>query len=423
MALSANTSVLLDAGPAPQADFMCVLPWINLHVATTGAITPCCEFGGEIANLSATTLEAAWKSPKLENIRRAFLQGTPLRACRKCIDREASEGNSIRKQANVRFAEKLHQIAESANRLRSLSEFPTSLDLRFSNLCNFKCRSCWHGASSKWFSDGKAIGLTVGDKAEISSFSTVDNFMEQIEPGLSQIEYIYFAGGEPLLQPEQYALLQKFIELGRTDLALAYNSNMSVMSSKTLSIFDLWSHFPSVEVVASVDASGDLGALIRKGFDWTTFVTNIGALRDRCPHVRIRFGITVSIMNIIALPSLFIALEQECGATAADFDLHSLQDPIYYRSQVLPSQLKAQAETQLREFMASMKTGGIKAEENIEEFHRKIRGLIDYMNARDLSDQLPRCAKVTAQLDALRDDTGVKMFPGIQSHISQTGRS
>ncbi len=415
---AAGSDPMPDEAPDERPrDFMCVLPWVNMHVATSGAISPCCEFAGETANLSSSTLEAAWQGPVLEKVRRAFLKGTPLAACRKCLDREAGEGSSLRKLANQRFARHLQQIDRGNGGLASAASFPIALDLRFSNLCNFKCRSCWHGASSKWFSDGKAIGLTVGDQAEISSFSSVDSFMEQLQPGLAGLEYIYFAGGEPLLQPEHYALLRKLIELGRTDLALAYNSNMSVTSFRDSSIFELWSHFPKVEVEASVDAAGPLGALVRKGFIWSTFVSNVAALRQRCPRVKVRFGITVSIMNIMALPDLFAALERECAAEASDYFLHSLQDPIFYRTQVLPAPLKRKAENALRSFMrdAVSHDDG----EAAGMLCGSIEGIIDYMNAQDLSGQLPRLLKRTRLLDALRYEHSGIMFPWLARYLSE----
>ena len=393
-----------------QPGFMCVMPWVNLHVATSGAISPCCEFTGEVANLKSSTLEDAWRGPQLAEVRRAFREGVRLEACRKCIEREASEGNSLRLQSNQRFA-------GTRQEMTTAPDFPTALDLRFSNLCNFRCRSCWHGASSRWFADAKALNRAIGDKAEISSFETVDEFMRQVEPGLMELKHIYFAGGEPLMQPEHYALLERLIALGRTDLSLAYNTNMSVMSHKDRSILDLWSQFPKVEVEASVDAAGERGAIIRKGFDWTVFAANINAVREHCPHVPIRFGITVSVMNIRGLPDLLDALMRDCGATPADVYLHSLQDPSYYRSQVLPPPLKAQAERTLRSYLARLP-----AEAASAGLAAQIEGVIRYMNAANLSNQFPRMLQVTAQLDRLRGEPGVStLFPDV-SITSTPGR-
>lgn len=392
-----------------EPGFMCVLPWINLHVATSGAISPCCEFKGEVANLKHSTLEEAWQGPELAGVRRAFREGVRLEACRKCIDREASEGSSLRLQSNRRFATALRQIS-AADNPPPAPAFPTALDLRFSNLCNFRCRSCWHGASSRWFADAKALGRAIGDKAEISSFETVDEFMRQVEPGLPQLSHIYFAGGEPLMQPEHYALLERLIALGRTNLSLAYNTNMSVLSHKGRSILDLWSQFPRVEVEASVDAAGELGAIIRKGFDWKVFADNVKAVRERCPHVSIRFGVTVSVMNIRALPDLVAALVLECGATFADVYLHSLQDPSYYRSQALPPPLKADAERRLRRLLATLPAGAPSA-----DLARQIEGVIRFMNAADLSYQFPRVIQVTGKLDRLRDEPGIStLFPDVR---------
>lgn len=397
---------------------MCVMPWVNMHIATTGAISPCCEFAGETANLASATLEEAWQSPALMQVRQAFLQGKQLQACRKCVDRERNEGNSLRKESNARFAGHLRNIDRASGKLAAADAFATALDLRFSNLCNFKCRSCWHGASSKWYSDGLAIGLTVGDRAEISSFASAESLLEQLGPGLDGIERIYFAGGEPLLLPEHYALLGKLIAMGRTDVSLAYNSNLSVTSFRGTSIFDLWSRFRTVEVEASVDAAGELGALVRKGFNWATFVSNVAAVRAHCPHVRMRFGITVSIMNIMALPELFAALEGECGAKDEDYGLHSLQDPMFYSTQVLPQDLKRQAEEALRAFIRThqAKQAGGQAAPN--GLCHQIERIIGYMNAKDRSAHLPRLMTRSWQLDSLRQEDSSIMFPWLAGYLT-----
>ena len=54
---------------------ICVMPWVNLHVSTNGSLAPCCVFQGSIGNLSDMTMEEAWNSAKLGEIRRQFLDG------------------------------------------------------------------------------------------------------------------------------------------------------------------------------------------------------------------------------------------------------------------------------------------------------------------------------------------------------------
>src|SRR6185295_8725034 len=39
---------------------------------------------------------------------------------------------------------------------------PLSVDVRWSNLCNFRCRMCYHRASSAWFDDAVRIDQELG---------------------------------------------------------------------------------------------------------------------------------------------------------------------------------------------------------------------------------------------------------------------
>ena len=406
-----------DHAKAQLPTGFCVLPWINLHVATTGAISPCCEFGGEIANLSASTLSDAWASDDLAAIRKAFVDGVVLDACRKCIDRENSEGASLRLQANRQFARWTEAVASADVPLDAAPEHPAAFDLRFSNLCNFKCRSCWHGASSKWYSDGKAIGVTLSDRAEISSFDSVDDFLEQVGPGLPQVEDIYFAGGEPLMMPEHYALLERLIALGRTDVRISYNSNMSRTSFRGQSVFDLWKHFPHIDVTASVDATGTLGEMVRSGFRWEKFVANVGSLRKEVPHVGLTFGVTVSVLNIFGLPELLDALGRECDASWEEIFLHSLQDPLQYRTQILPALLKQRVSEDIAEFKSRMDA----SDPGHNRLRDQLSGIVRYMNADDLSHLLPRFARISGKLDALRREETAEYLPDLAPYLAFGG--
>ncbi|WP_169054254.1 twitch domain-containing radical SAM protein [Nitratireductor sp. XY-223] len=403
-----------QVGKLPRG--FCILPWINQHLATTGAISPCCEFEGEVANLSGSTLQEAWNSDALADIRKAFLEGRPLKACRKCFDREAHEGASLRLESNRHFSGWIERYGATETAPKP-PRHPAAYDLRFSNLCNFKCRSCWHGSSSKWFSDGKAIGVTMADKAEINSFEDVDDFIEQVGEGLGDVEHIYFAGGEPLMMSEHYALLERLIGLGRTDVTLSYNSNMSVNAFRGQSIFDLWKQFANVHVIASVDATGALGAMVRKGFDWDTFAANILSLQQNCPHAKLQFGVTVSALNIVNLRELMEAIRREFRVSPGAIHLHSLQDPEFYRTQILPGTVKRQVSKELAAYLAALAEGPGPMEEGSGEHARMVRGIIDYMNGRDLSGQFEKFVRMTQRLDALRDEDSRALLPELAPYL------
>ncbi len=389
------------------------MPWFNLAVATDGAIAPCCEFDGDLGNVASRTLSEAWNSSELGEIRKAFAAGEEVPGCWKCFDRERAGGPSLRTDKNKEAPQWISRLAASEDLAESVSDHPVAYDIRFSNLCNFACRSCWHGASSRWFKDGKALGVTASDKAIIRSFNSLDDAIEQMEVGLDSIERLYFAGGEPLIIPEHFSLLELLIERGRTDIELSYNTNMSVTAFKGHSIFELWNHFPSLDVHVSVDAAGERGGLVRTGFQWDRFVANVDELRRVCPHATIWFGITVSVLNILTLGDLLEALEEECGATPDRFVLHPVQEPIYYRTQVLPASLKRSAKRSLERYLEGLT---VRTKDSLPDsgIVASIGAQSDYMFAEDLTTYLPHLKRMLMQVDELRSEDSLAVLPELR---------
>jgi len=424
--LVTNGQPVQKTNPSSSSDWsdnsatkFCVMPWINQHVTTNGNIAPCCEYDGHIGALSDATLNEAWHSPQLREIRRKFVAGEEVKECWKCFDREASEGFSLRTQAKRDFPDWQARLLQATEPLNAAPKRAIALDLRFSNLCNFKCRSCWHGASSKWFRDAKAIGVTAGQKAEIKSFESIDEVVRQLGPDMDSLELVYFAGGEPLIMEEHYALLRILHDRRLTHVKLSYNTNLSVTKFAGQSIFDLWAKFEFVDVTASVDAAGARGGYLRSGFNWDTFVMNVHELRNKCPSAKLNFGITVSALNILTLTDLFHELENKCQAIPSEFELHSLQDPTHYRTQVLPPHLKRKARNKIEAYI-SEKTNVVDNAGDNSSFIVAVRGIVDYMNASDLSDKLPDFKFITDQLDKLRSENARIVLPELNPAFEKT---
>lgn len=398
------------------------MPWIGLQLSTDGKIAPCCEFDGNVGNLKEGKFLDAWHGQKLHNIRKQFAAGNKIKECWKCHDRELSEGNSMRLEKNNKFSKWYRLLQYAPVLLDAAPKLPIALDLRFSNLCNFKCRSCWHGSSSKWFSDAKALGIAVSDAAEIRSFDSVAEATKQIGECLETVEEIYFAGGEPLIQKEHYALLTELCARGLTNVALDYNTNLSVMSLSGQSIFDLWKKFDKVTVTASVDASNELGTYIRSGFEWNTFVSNIKLLKEKCPDVKIFYGITVSVLNIQALPDLFRSLKHELNVNLEQLHLHSLQSPKHYRTQILPTALKHKVKNAIHFYIDELANDPQLDKDNRQKFVETLHGLISYMYSANHTAQIQNMRTITLKLDKIRSEKTVKTLPDLQMLLQKPSR-
>ena len=305
----------------------CLMPWIHLHISNHGKVNACCISHINYGNSNQQTLEEIWQGEKINEIRKNFLSGDPDKRCFNCIQREAAGAKSLRQETFEKFPN-----VKIKNTIASL---PIYFDIRFSNVCNFRCRTCWHGASSKWFHDAKVLGTNIAEQAIINNVADFDSFIEKFGEALSHAEEFYFAGGEPLVTEQHYLLLEWLIENNATQARLRYNTNFSKLTFKNKNVLDLWSSFSAVEVMASVDATKELGEYIRKEFDWNLFLENRELIRS-CPHLTFKISPTISVLNVIHLPDLY----QEALALnliePRDFYLNILEFPGYYNIQILP---------------------------------------------------------------------------------------
>ena len=103
---------------------------------------------------------------------------------------------------------------------------------------------------------------------------------------------------EPLIMEEHNRILKLLIEKGNTQVRLIYNTNLTELKYKRESVLELWKHFPSVCVAASLDDMGERAAVIRSGTDWAQVEQNIRDLKRECPHIDFMISPTLSMMNI-----------------------------------------------------------------------------------------------------------------------------
>ena len=135
-------------------------------------------------------------------------------------------------------------------------DFPIqSLDLRFGNKCNLKCRTCGPMDSNQWIDDFYKLNgeefLGYKDRKSLEDnipeyFQWYDNSVlwNNIIDNLENTKYYYFTGGEPTINEKHKELLKIIIERKLNDTVdLRYNTNMAAVPDD---IIELWSNFKHV---------------------------------------------------------------------------------------------------------------------------------------------------------------------------------
>ena len=301
----------------------CILPFIHLYSQPDGELKPCCIAGGfdEPLNLKNMTIDKAFNSQQMKDLRKDMLDGVQNKVCNVCYKQEKETGHSPRLDFN---SNKLWEqpIVEHDY---SVSTNFQHIDIRFSNLCNFKCRMCSHAFSSAWFEDtGKFRPWAVEGKTKV--MKVTDTIVEDLIPHLSEVKSFYFAGGEPLIMPEHYKILKylhenmvietfhntnretnEIIEFQARNLSIHYNTNLSVIKYDEQSLIDLWKGFFRVFLSISCDGIGEVGEYQRTGFKTEKFENNLEIIKKYAKPASSReavFGIsynfqyTTTIMNV-----------------------------------------------------------------------------------------------------------------------------
>jgi radical SAM protein with 4Fe4S-binding SPASM domain len=394
----------------------CRAAFDNLHIAIGGDAKPCCEFKGKIGNVKENSIEEIWRAKPLDDLRAKMIRGERDRRCWKCYEAEDAGGSSLRTMFNSRGC----MAADPGVTAQSLAlELPRALDLRFSNLCNLSCRTCGPACSTKWYADAKQAEWWKlhHPHALIDTFESKSTALESLGPTLENVERIYFAGGEPLLHEGHYAILHDLIGRGRTGVKLSYNTNLTELQLGDLKVLPLWSQFKSILVGASIDGHKDLGELVREGLSWDRFVENVATIRRECPHVHLVFAITVSVLNIFALPSLCHHLQAIAPDREAEFYFNILQEPRRYSIQILPENLKDEAKRRLESFAEEF---GSKPGKNGDAMRELVRPIINFMMFKDRTEKLREFRERTLHLDEMRNRNTAEAIPELAALLHET---
>jgi sulfatase maturation enzyme AslB (radical SAM superfamily) len=264
-------------------------------------------------------------------MRLKMLQGHTCVECKSCYVMEKNGHESARIVFNKKYSHLKHHMIEQTNADGSIRTFqPSYLDLRLNNTCNLKCRTCDGRASSQLAQEEKKLFDNSFNLDRIPNKISRSRALEKVIGFVEQSNDIYFAGGEPLLMHEHFAILDHLIELNKTDVRLRYNTNFTLQSYKNRNILDIWQLFPNVALAASLDGHGAIFEYVRHGASWSDIEKNFLALKTKCPHVEFTVSSTISIFSAESVMELQKKWHQSGMLDIKYFKLNSVSTNDYF---------------------------------------------------------------------------------------------
>lgn len=290
-------------------DTICMLPWISIEASPTGTARPCCLAREDITgiDLKVNTLEDAYKSSYMQNLRQQFRSGKKPATCKLCWDEEAAGRDSKRIHSQVRLKELYRQV-DWDNDLPDQLWF---LDLKLGNICNLKCRICGSWSSSKWAAEEMDYLPKDVDKKKHIAYTWLKNgkwpeespgFWENLKTLLPQIKYFEFTGGEPWLIEEHWDLLRCAVETGNSKhIDIHYNTNGSINALGEAKSA-LWNEFGRVDIAFSIDNVGTRFEYERYGANWdlaNEIIDGVHFAREvDTPNITTQLCFTINIQNV-----------------------------------------------------------------------------------------------------------------------------
>ena len=136
---------------------------------------------------------------------------------------------------------------------------PKTIEIRFDNTCNLRCRHCSPTYSSQWevlaFKDTEVKDFFIkhgAGRLEKKHISLPEESFEQFKQAIPHLREVLIAGGEPLQQKRHWEMIEAMADHAH-NITLSYNSNLVSLGMGNYNVLDHWPKFKKIILRVSVD--------------------------------------------------------------------------------------------------------------------------------------------------------------------------
>lgn len=398
----------------------CMHPFTGLATREDGAIKVCCR-SQPIGWIQNESLESAWNNENMRRVRQQVLNNEMPAECVPCFDLEAQGVESLR-QRHIRDSFPESRINLYPNALDTLNddftmpfELPT-IEIKINNLCNLKCRMCnpldstqwkdWEEVEEFYAEEGNYLvdavrGLGLTKAPYIGLFEKDQNFWSNLKKLLPYFRRVEFAGGEPLMDPTHYRILDMLAPYGES-IEIKYATNGTVTGIKGgRTIHDYWPKFKKVSVNVSIDGLHDVYSYIRGNGNFAEVEENVKVFQSFKNVDYVVGACTVQVGNIMQLPKIIDYFLNNMGIV---FYSHRVNYPNVLSAQCMPTEYKYKVIEQLKELLTTVEHWSCMSmhPQLLPMTIQQIQDNINFLEAQDLSNKWNDTLAFNHRLDKSR---------------------
>jgi sulfatase maturation enzyme AslB (radical SAM superfamily) len=311
----------MDARTVLTNKSFCPMPWTGIMYNHNGEVKNCVRSAGLIGNLQQKSIDQILVDNKNQSTQTKILSGQPGEDCYPCHDLERNKSGFNIISDRIFYIKELKSVPLSTYNSAGSHDLKT-VDMRWTNLCNFSCVYCGPEFSSVWAEELKI-------KQSSPTNEQVENFKSYVFDRAAGLKHVYLAGGEPLLMKQNQELLEMLLKCN-PDVNLRINTNLSRVGTK---VFDLVCQFKNVHWTVSIESIEQEFEYIRHGGNWQDFLDNLKIIQP-LGH-KISFNMLHFLLNyksIFDCVDYLIAL----GFHHNSFVIGALLNPEYLNIRHLP---------------------------------------------------------------------------------------
>jgi MoaA/NifB/PqqE/SkfB family radical SAM enzyme len=405
-------------------------PFTGLATREDGAICACCR-SHPVGFIQKDTLENIWNNDTMQRIRRQVLNNERPAECEPCFSLEDQGVESLRQRHIAgKIPEARINLYPNTPLLEVMPfEIPT-MELKLNNLCNLKCRMCHPMDSTAW-NDWSAVKdfykaegnimYAIVEEHDLERRPFLDKFQDSpewwasLEKLLPYFRRVEFAGGEPLMDPQHYRILDMLKPYG-DQIEIKYATNLSMLGKSNRTVWEYWPKFKSVAVNVSIDGMGKSYEYVRGNASWAELINNIKQIQTIPNISRIVGAVTVQVSNVLILDKIIEYFLDDLGII---FHTHRVEYPKVLSAQVLPRELQVLAITKLRAVEQRLEEFKMfkKHPELLSYTRGQIQDNINYLMSRDQSDKWQDCVAFNQALDSTRNQSFFDVTPEFKNYV------
>ena len=384
----------------------CPAFFLDATIDPAGSYSPCTALGGGAFKFPNTTFKTIWLSNEVELARGRSAAGEKLEMCNRCWSEEQLGHTSERLYLKQDLSDGLDYTDPGY-----YQRGPRHLNIKVSNICNLRCRTCQSYDSYLYHIEGLFYEKKNNIKntpytAEMFKKHFTDEQLDELYEFAGNLERIELYGGEPFLDDQVPKFLLRLVESG-----LSKNIDFSVSTNATHELTDIWrtilTNFKNVIINVSIDGIGPKFTYMRHPGKWEDAEKNIKEffnLQQSHENINVIPVITVSAINAYNVPDVFEYFSQY----NVDPFIILVQWPHYYCINVLPEKIKPMVAERLND--------------------RKFDAIVNLMNTRPVVHDLTRNLTPweefkfwTKEKDLYRKENFIETFSDIGTILLEYG--